>query len=236
MIQRVQKVHFTPFDRDPKGRIKWGTLSEKLQETAWKHAESLGLGMRLLKEHGLFWAMTRQWIRFKSTQMPEEVGIFTWPRGFHGNFANREFEIRDDKGQIHLRSTTSWLLVNLLTRSIGSAEAIPEDFKSLRQRTTLDEDIPKIEFSEEDLIAEKIKARYYDLDINGHVNNTRYLTWLGNCLYGIEPDRVVRDIFMNVNGEISANDEIDMMYKSSEDFYFGLKKNDRTVFKARVSP
>jgi acyl-ACP thioesterase len=235
MIERIQKVHFTPFDRDPKGRIKWGTLSEKLQEAAWKHAESLNVGMKLLKEHGLFWAVTRQWIHFDEFHFPEEVFIHTWPRGFRGNFAFREFEIKDESGRVLLRSTTSWVLVSIHTRAVGPSSAVPDAFLQLNQPHCLEEDIPKIEFTGEGFDTEQIKARYYDLDINGHVNNTRYLTWLGNCFHDIAPDDDARDIILNFNGEINANEKVEMVYRNMDQFLFGLRKGDRMVFRAEVS-
>ena len=92
-------------------------MLEDMMETAGRHAEKLGVGVRDLHAKGLTWVLARLHVR--SAHIPgagQSVHIATWPSGRHRLFAVREFRLSDEAGAEILRATSAWALMNMETR------------------------------------------------------------------------------------------------------------------------
>lgn len=166
---------------DARKRLGLTGLLNILQDAAWLHASHLGWGYEDLIRHGTIWVLARQklvmadWPGWRDT-----VTIRTWARPSSGALAVREYEILagDDKlGEC----TTSWLILDVETRRPKKLDRVWHDSvcrkdghlrieaQKIAQRTDL---APGTVFAVHDS----------DLDINGHVNNTRYAAWATDCL------------------------------------------------------
>ncbi len=67
---------------------------EEMMETAGRHAEILGVGVRDLHAKGLTWVLARLHVRFSAIPAAgEAVHIATWPAGRHRLFAVRDFQL-----------------------------------------------------------------------------------------------------------------------------------------------
>jgi medium-chain acyl-[acyl-carrier-protein] hydrolase len=84
-------------------------------------------------------------------------------------------------GAIAARARTAWLLVDASTRRITSLNRLPAPVPYLGEYSALDafpEKIVSVEGGE--LVLEK-QVSYSDLDLNQHVNNTRYVEAILDC-------------------------------------------------------
>ena len=161
------------------GRIKPSALLEAMQDTANEHCRQLGVDRYALSDKGLVWVVFR--IEVQTDRYPklgERLTVRTFTKGNRLHFYPRYYLILDEKGETIVRAGALWMLIDKDARSMVTPE------KSGIKLPDADNcDIPvKISMSAKKTEGEKIARDhcpvYSDIDINGHVNNTRYADWL----------------------------------------------------------
>jgi medium-chain acyl-[acyl-carrier-protein] hydrolase len=153
------------------------TVLDAMQETAGRHAEKLGVGVRDLHAKGLTWVLAR--LHVKVTNIPaagHTVHISTWPAGRHRLFAVREFKLGDSAGNEILRATSAWALMNMETRRPSRLDPHLPVFTRHPERMVADDFAP-LPPASPDAGRTSYRAAANDIDINDHVNNTVYLDW-----------------------------------------------------------
>jgi acyl-ACP thioesterase len=151
-------------------------LLNVLQDIAWLHAEHLGWGFEDLIKRNTIWVLVRQ--RLMMTDWPvwgDVVTIKTWPRGVMGVLALRDFEISVGDRKLG-ECTTSWLTLNWETRRPQKFD--PHSFELENRPAGLSFEAEKISLRHDLQPVARFQVRYSDLDVNGHVNNTRYAQWI----------------------------------------------------------
>lgn len=151
-------------------------LLNLLQDIAWLHAEHLGWGYEDLIQRNTIWVLVRQ--KLVMTDWPlwgQVVTIRTWPRGVVGVLALRDFEILVDGRKLG-ECTTSWLTLNWETRRPQKFD--PHSFELEHRPAGLGFQAEKIMPRTGLAPVAQFQVRYSDLDVNGHVNNTRYAQWI----------------------------------------------------------
>src|SRR5439155_21646245 len=75
-------------------------------------------------------------------------------------------------------AASAWLVLDAATRRAQRAADLLSSVKTSRIRPALDREPQKLARCLETSPAATIAVRYSDLDLNGHVNNTRYIGWI----------------------------------------------------------
>lgn len=182
-MQKFTKEKIYPvsiFDSDKNNSIKPSLLLNYMQSLAAESIDcfSSSVSCNGLAQNGLGWFLIRYRIEFDDyPENVEKIRILTESRGCHRMTAFRDFEAYDAiSGNRLLRATSSWFIVDLNNKSILNIQHEYPDVNDFEKR-------------EDDLILQKLKpidrvdnekvfhVRYDDLDLNGHVNNTVYITW-----------------------------------------------------------
>ena len=166
---------------DDQTRLGLSGLLNLLQDIAWLHAKHLGWGYEALVEHGTAWVLVRQ--KLVMADWPvwgDVVEVRTWPRGVNGALAVREFEIVAGDRKFG-ECSTSWLIIDAQTRRPTRIDR--EAFrKNARTEGCLAIEAGKITPQTGLKPAATFQVRNSDLDVNGHVNNTRYAQWIVDSL------------------------------------------------------
>ena len=166
-------------------RVSVVALCNYLQETAWNHANHLCFGFHNGDTFEKAWVIVRLHIEIeKYPAWGELVTVETWPRGYKGFLAFREFRIWNAAGEQIARATTTWLLIDTQTHrpcQLGFFDAVKI---RIRTERACDKDAPSIRTPEKVQNFGHYRVRYYDLDMYQHVNNTRYI----EMLIGAYPD------------------------------------------------
>jgi len=150
---------------------------EEMMETAGRHAEILGVGVRDLHARGLTWVLARLHVRIAA--VPEAGGtvhIATWPSGRHRLFAVREFKLKSPAGDELLRATSAWALMKLETRRPARLDPHLPVF-SRHPARMIEDDFSPLPPPHPGSARTWHRAKPGDIDINDHVNNTVYLDW-----------------------------------------------------------
>ncbi len=167
------------YEVGPGDRLFLRHLCNYLQEAAANHASIMGFSIRELDSLQFTWVLLRLQVEiFRYPSWQEEVHIETWPAGVEGRFAYRDFLLSDGQGNLLARATSSWLMIHLESRR---PVPIPEEVIRLHipeRPRALTTPFPRIRPPKEPPQKEQIfPVMFSDIDLNQHVNNTRYLDW-----------------------------------------------------------
>ena len=176
----IYRQNFTPTAQavDCHGRLKPSTLLAYLQEVASNHFELIG---NSLDSKGLFWAVSRHRVIIqRMPTMGETVTVETWPMPTSRVAYPRAMAMYDAQGNLLAQAVSLWILMDKESRAMvlpGKSGVIVE---GIVQGT--EPELPR-SFSPKDLTQNHARTvTYSELDVNGHMNNTRYLDWVADLL------------------------------------------------------
>lgn len=175
----------TIYDTDCSDRLKYSSLCNFLQECSRCHGEQMGLGYRTLSSSNQTWLLNS--IRIELLRQPlsgEQLQIKTWSRGTRGLRALRDFQIHDNCLELVGAASTEWILIDkgrmrpcrpgeqfpVLSKSVGS-------YPLVQAMGCFDIDQNLVHLDER-------RVRYNEIDVNGHVNNARYISWIEDTVGG----------------------------------------------------
>lgn len=180
-----EPITISSFDVGASGHLEAAALMRHFQESAARHASHLQVGFDNLRSENIFWALTHIQIEISRwPEMNETVWFETWPRGIEKLYTTRDFRIKDKRGHPIINATSAWIMVDTKrkrpVRPSGRLAGIPfvPEEKALGD---FPETIQEWKEPAESLNKER-KVVYSDLDINGHVNNTRYVEWVMDAI------------------------------------------------------
>ena len=179
-------------------------MLEAMQETAGEHCARLGLPRAVLDARGVIWVLSR--LRVEMERLPvigETIAVETWPLAAKHMFFPRATAFCDGEGRRIGAALSLWVLMDLRTRRITRddfvLEHLPEN-ADLSAPTALPASVRPLPVPAEE---GRLRAQFIDLDLNGHVNNARYLDWCCNAL-GVETLREseIRAFDVNYDAEV----------------------------------
>ena len=224
-----QEFRIASYQTDLTARIKPSAILEIMQEMAGAHAELLGVGRTRLLPMNLAWVLTRVEVRMERYPLSgESISVETFPMPNRRVFFPRYFIFRDAAGNQIGCAGSLWVVLDVTTRKMGNpteiAAMMPDnhDLTAPMGMPATVEEIPG-----ESMPANRIPV-YTDLDVNGHVNNTRYLDWCCNAL-GIDVMRehAMKTFCVNYNQEILPGQEVrTVLHRDGSHFSFSGFEGD----------
>ena len=206
----TQEFRIASYQTDLTARIKPSAILEIMQEMAGAHAEMLNVGRSRLDPMNLAWVLTRVEVRMERyPRSGEMIQAETFPMPNRRVFFPRYFIFRDSEGKLIGCAGSLWVVLDISTRKMANAAEI---VASMPDNSDLNAPMGMPATVEEIAAASQESLRipvYTDLDVNGHVNNTRYLDWCCNAL-GIDVMRTheMRRFAVNYNQEILPGQEV----------------------------
>lgn len=223
------------YDVDPHQTVRLPALCRFMQEAAYHHAEHLGLGHAFLSAKGMAWVLARQ--RIEIDHLPkwgDTVRIRTWPSGRDRLFFYRDFEITNGDGKRVLLASLSWSLIDVKKRE----RVHPDVYLSV--------DLPvgaKVFDSRPGRVkgcvcsgGQSMPVTYGDLDMNGHVNNVRYIEWVLNSLpLEFHQMNTLRELEVNYLAEAIYGHAVVVCSEETEALHFAhaITTDDAEIFRAR---
>ena len=173
----TQEYEVNTFLVNPHKRLGLFGLLNLLQDTAWIHATHLGHGHEDMIREQALWVLTRQKLTMHDWPLwGHKVQVRTWVRPISGISAIRDFEVLSD-GKVVGECVTSWLTLDMQTRKpISSKNRARETYFRTDHNLTINTAKVPLQTHLSPLI--QFAVRNSDLDMNGHVNNTRYAQWI----------------------------------------------------------
>lgn len=225
---------------NPQGRLGLYGVLNLIQETAWNHAEFLGFGLNDMEKAGLYWVLTRQTLHMKTwPPIGTRVQVKTWLCPPEGAFITREFSLSDEHHHEIGTCSTSWLALDRQSKKILPAQNLRpwEQLTSPRITGITPEKIPVTGTYER---LAKYRVRNSDLDINQHVNNTKYAQWILDAIpYELHKKLSLKSYAVNFLAETHLGDkvEVDRSSQSTDvetssqgtTIYRGVRESDEKI-------
>ena len=228
------------YEVDAKGRATLPILCQFMQESAWNHAEHLGLGFDHLFEQNSVWVIARQCMQIQRfPKWGETIYVQTWPTGKDRILRYRDFKILDAQNRVIGKTTSAWLVIDIHTRKpkrsssyfhIDAGEY--EQVLPGKLRTRLD--VPQnIEFTK------SLEVTYKDLDFHEHVNNVRYIEWiLDGFTLEFRKEHTLQEAEIHYLAEALYHDTLTVNFEKHEDFSYAhniVREHDlKELCKART--
>ena len=205
----------TDLHADRFGRLKSSSILYFVQEAAGKHWQYIEA--QTGQNCQLYWVIIRH--RVQVTRLPkkgETVHLETWPMPTTRVAYPRSVVASDEKGHELFRSISLWVLMDPETRAM----VLPGKSGVIVNGMLRGNELPSpASLAPASLSAEvQRRVRFTDLDVNGHMNNTRYLDWLADLLPGsFHENHVIRDMTLGYVAEAKEEDSLLQQWQLSED-------------------
>ena len=212
---------------DPFLGLSIPSLFRILQRSATTGAEAIGAGKEATTDKGYLWVLTRMEILVE--RMPafmEKIKVSTYPGEQLGFFYFRHFYAQDEKGSILFRVSSTWALLEEKTHKVVWCSPFSFPFPKESHPGELGRP-EKLRTSEGELVPSYQREITYSMcDLNGHLNNTRYLELAvdtkGREFYA---DHQICRILINFEKEIKEKEKVDLLVADrGEDSFFVVGK------------
>ena len=168
-----------PFDMaDMNGHIKLPDVILLSLQVSGMQSIELGVSDKvILEDYNLVWIITEYDIEVvRLPRFAEEITIETEALSYNRLFCYRRFTIYDEAGQDLIHMMATFVLMDRDSRKVHAVEPeIVAPYQSEFDKKLIRG--PKYEPLEEP-VSKDYHVRFYDLDMNGHVNNSKYLDWI----------------------------------------------------------
>jgi acyl-ACP thioesterase len=175
MEKYTEKLSIKSYQTNKYGQASIASLLNILIEGAWAHAQVMDWGYDSLKSNNLFWVLSRMYFQVeKYPAWQDEITLNTWSAGTDGMYAYREYLVENDRGEIIIRASTAWLILDLESRKIFRLNDFRATFPKFVSLNTCRH--PKR--IKPDLHAESMAysaVLFSEIDINQHFNSVKYV-------------------------------------------------------------
>ena len=222
-------------DCDVNGQWRPSALLEEMQEISGTHCALLGCGRDDLLKRGVVWILARSEVQMdRYPNLGETVTVQTFHKPVRLRFFPRYYIFKDAAGEVIGKAGTLWLLMDIHTRQTipaGDIAALLPDNSDLAAPMALPATVGQLQGEERVIPYAPV---YTDLDVNGHVNNTRYADWLCNAL-GIDQMRqnCLHSLIMNYNAEVLPDQEVELrLTRQGMAFHMAAYHGEKLAFEA----
>ena len=233
LFERKYYMRTSDFDRF--GCVQPSAVLDLFQDVAGLHANALGCGYDDLIQKQMIWVLVR--VKFeliKSPVMFQQVTVKTWPLEPSRAGFRRDYLIEDEAGAVLVRGASEWVVVHSeLRRMVPARDVYPE--MSFITETAVDEKLSKLREIKEDGQKFDLIPRFSDIDINGHVNNTKYANFVLNAL-SPEKDERIKALQIDYRHEVREGVPLTLKLGREDNAVtaFGADTEDNTMFACRI--
>lgn len=228
---------------DPLKRLSIPAAFGILGDAAGRDASRRGWGYDELAERNQAWVLIRaKMLIERQPAWGELIILRTWPKLMEGVVAYRDFQILDIQRNILMAGSTSWTLIDLSNRK--PVRLIGKEYETgdLSDYNAISDKPAKIIWPPDMQTVNVLTAKFGQLDMNNHVNNTRYIEWVMNEFpIGILLERQLRVVEVNFIAEVKNQDEIEIVMPVNQretnilQGFIKYKEDNRQAFAARFT-
>ena len=219
------------YEVDSAQRLKPTSFMDMAQEMAYQAASVMRFGYDELIAVNMAWVLSRMRFRFlKTPAWGDELEIRTWHRGAFGPFFVRDFEVLGKDGTRVIEATSSWVVIDTLSRRMARPEDVLPAEDTACHDFAIETPAGKVMMPRdvEPVLVTTHKVAYSDIDLVGHTNNVRYVSWALDCMDYGEAGIDVDEVEIVFHHEARPGDEIDLYRAEKEGWTFVEGRRDGT--------
>ena len=194
-------------DVDLYRRLRLSRLFELLQEAAITHTEELGMGREKTLDRGLLWVVTMQSAAIaRMPEYDERIVLQSWPGETMHVFFPRHYLISSDRGEPLICANALWMLVDQTTRRMVFPDRHGIVIPGERHEGELP--LPSAPARLPIQSERSFPVPFSYVDLNAHMNNTRYFDLMEDCIPAAAEGRRLRSIRTEYTGEARLGDTL----------------------------
>lgn len=211
----IESVEIGTSDVDPNRIVKVSALQKIFQEVASDHSKIMSIGFEDLAKQNLSWVVSRFNTEIiRRPKLYEKILVRTWPLQPGVVESEREFEVEDSDGNLIMRATSKWCIIDTKTRKPTRMSEFTFREPQYTSRRALEYKFPDYygkDLSEEKHLTFERRVRLSDLDLNGHMNNTIYVDMIFDVLTDEEYNKnTFEGLYMKYKKEARLGDVIEI--------------------------
>ena len=178
-MEKLKKSYtISSFQIDSNARLRIHSLFNLFQDIADEHAEKIGVGYSFCRENGVGWVGAAYHLKIQRLPLwNDKIRIETWPSASTAASAIRDFQVFDSDENEIIKATSQWVLIDTTRmRPIPIAKHLPH--YTIIDERVLASDFAKIPDPEGPFDSIVFPVHTDDIDLNNHVNNALYPTWI----------------------------------------------------------
>ncbi len=208
---------------DRHARLRPTAFLDIAQNIAVQGADILKFGDDELAAFNSTWVLARQYVRFdRPVRNKEQVKVLTWHKGAQGLFFLRDYMMLGADGEPSVRSTSSWVVMNITERRLVRFDTVSDVVDTAPQSTdfAIEEQAAKVVLprgAELTKIGEH-RVHYSDVDYNQHANNVRYTSWALDALpEDLVYEHPLKELTINFNREALPGETVELWHALDTD-------------------
>ena len=232
----IEKVVIGSNDIDASLKLRVSSFFKIVQDVIMHNTEELNVGTKETNEKGILWVISR--CNVEISRLPnyqEEVICKTYPGPDKLNMIfPRYFQIEDNKGNVLIKLSSIWALIDKEKRTAIASSTIASRCigESHEGELPLPTKIDEIETKH----MENRTIHYSDVDLNGHLNNTKYIELFldlhDSQFYKEHP---IKKLTLNYLKEIKEGEQVSIFNNlSNKQEFVKIEANGVTSFFALI--
>lgn len=189
------------------------------------------MGRKMTLDRGFLWIVDS--LHFSIERWPEydeDITLRCYPGKTLHYFLPRYLEVLDRQGEVCIRATSLWSLIDEKTRSLIDPK---ENGIVIEGQEHGDEIAPAMGMPIQSLPeVRQLDARYSNVDINGHMNNAAYMDFIMDSFSeGDLENKTIKDIVLCFKKEIRLGQKVEVSVGKIKESYFAFSP----YFSAKVA-
>ncbi|MBE7004525.1 MAG: hypothetical protein E7425_09640 [Ruminococcaceae bacterium] len=214
-------------------RLRTSVLFDLLQEASIRHTEALGFGREKTLDRGLAWVVTRQHVLVE--RMPvfdERIVVRSWPGETMHLLFPRYYELLDAHGETLLRGSALWSLMDQTTRSAVFPDEYGIEIKGVQtgRETPYLVRLRTLETPNES----PFRVPYSYVDLNGHMNNTRYFDLTDDLLPAVHRGEMLCEANVEYCAEAKLGEELHIAWGEEAGVYYVNGSKEHACFRMNL--
>ena len=226
----TEKIKLKSRDVNMFQKLRTSQLFEIMQETATAHSELLDTGIDVIRAKGLMWVVALQ--RVEISRMPlyrEEITVETWPGRTTHSLYPRYHRFIDSGGESIISTSAIWTLVDMAERRLVSSAQSGIAFDFNRRGFEIALPKPPRSFYTDSAFPFTVPFSY--VDMNGHMNNVRYLDLAEDVFPAAADGRTPKSVLVEYSSELLPGERCEILWGERDGAYYMKTGEEKPSFR-----
>ncbi|MDR0874496.1 MAG: hypothetical protein LBN27_13700 [Prevotellaceae bacterium] len=236
-MKATYKYQVLPQETDFLKEMTFVRLGDQILTSAGRNATDNGFGMQRLNEINVTWVLAKIAIEMdKPLREFQHYAIETWVDEVGRVGTSRNFRIFDENGAIIGGACSNWAMLNIETRrpvDLHSLEGLKECAEAGDTPVEKPARLPDVGGNS----VSRHTIKYSDIDTNAHANSCSYIQWLCD-LFDKETysTKFIKRLEVHYINESLWGERVEIFReeRQPDDFFFEIKREEKTICKARI--
>ena len=217
-------------DVDMFRRLRTSELFKLMQEASIRHTEELGMGRDKTLDKGILWVLLLQTAEIaRMPEYDERIVLKSWPGKTMHLLFPRYYRLETAAGEPLLSASALWGLEDQKTRKMVFPERYGVEIEGVEtgEEIALPSAPKRLDCTE----SRPFTVPYSYVDLNGHMNNTRYFDLAEDCIPAAAQGRQLERIRIEYVNEARFGESFRVSWGEAEGEIFLTGEGEKPIFR-----